>query len=78
MKFHNDGSVEVTAQGNMTLTSGATLRLTAPTIQVHATTEYRFDVNGHGQAWHPTLINTYQIGEVAGASHAISPPEIGD
>lgn len=78
LKFHNDGSVEVTANTNMTLTAGSTLRLTAPVIQVHATQEYRFDVNGHGQAWHPTLVNTYQDGESPGAHHAISPPEIGD
>jgi hypothetical protein len=77
-KFHNDGSVELTANTNMTLTAGGTLRLTAPTIQLHATTEYRWDVNGHGQAWLGTKIDTYQIGETAGSAHAISPPEIGD
>ena len=78
LKFHNDGSVEISAHTNLTISAGATLRLTAPTIQIHATTEYRFDVNGHGQAWHTNLVNTYQIGEVSGTAHSISPPEIGD
>jgi uncharacterized protein involved in type VI secretion and phage assembly len=70
VKFHNDGSVELSA--------ASTLRLEAPVIQLHATTEFRFDVNGHGQAWHTDRINTYQIGEVSGTAHPISPPEIGD
>lgn len=79
LKFKNDGSVEISANTNLTLGApNGTLRLAADKIQVHAVTEYRFDVNGHGQAWHPTLVNTYQIGEAPGAAHAISPPEIGD
>ena len=78
LKFHNDGSVEVTAAGNMTLTAGATLRLAAPTIQLHAINEYRWDVDGHGQAWLPTKVDTYQIGESPGTANPISPPEIGD
>lgn len=79
LKFTNDGTVTVNANTNMTLNApNGTLRLAAEKIQVHATDEYRFDVNGHGQAWLPTKIDTYQIGEVAGASNNISPPEIGD
>jgi uncharacterized protein involved in type VI secretion and phage assembly len=77
LKFHNDGSVEVTAAGNLTLTAGQTLRLAAPTIQVHATNDYRFDVNGHGQHWYGGYVDTWQIGETAGTPHPISPAEIG-
>lgn len=78
LKFLNDGSVTLSADTNLTVTAGQTLRLTAPTIQLHATSEFRFDADGHGQAWHPTTVNTYQIGEVPGTANAISPPEIGD
>lgn len=79
IKLHNDGSVEISASTNMTLSApNGTFRVVAQNIQMHATTEYRFDANGHGQAWHATLINAYQIGEVMGASHSISAPEIGD
>jgi phage baseplate assembly protein V len=78
LKLANDGSVTVSANTNMTLNApNGILRLAAEKIQVHATAEYRFDCNGHGQAWLPTKIDTYQIGEVAGSSNAISPPEIG-
>lgn len=48
----------------------------AKNIKLHATDSYKFDVNGHGQNWLPTKIDTWQIGEVAGTLHAISPPEI--
>ncbi len=78
LKFHNNGSVQMSADTNLTISAGQTLRLTAPTVQVHATSEYRFDANGHGQAWHGTYVDTYQIGETAGTANAISPPEIGD
>lgn len=48
----------------------------AKNIKLHATDSYKFDVNGHGQNWLPTKIDTWQIGEVAGTAHNISPPEI--
>jgi hypothetical protein len=67
-KFHNDGSVELTA--------ATKLRFVAQDIQLHATNSYRFDVNGHGQHWFPDHIDTYQEGEVAGTAYPISPPEI--
>lgn len=71
VKFHNDGSVTISALTN-------TLRLEAENIQIHATSKYRFDCNGHGQSWLPDRVNTWQIGEVPGTAHNISPPEIGD
>lgn len=48
----------------------------AANIKLHATSSFKFDVNGHGQNWLPTKIDTWQIGEVAGTAHSISPPEI--
>jgi hypothetical protein len=75
----NDGSVTITANTNMTLNApNGTFRVAAETIQMHATAVYRFDCYGHGQAWTPTKVDTYQIGEVPGSSNAISPPEIGN
>jgi phage baseplate assembly protein gpV len=79
LKLANDGSVTVSANTNMTLNApNGTLRLAAENIQIHATAKFRFDTNGHGQSWLPDRINTYQIGEVPGTAHNISPPEIGD
>jgi uncharacterized protein involved in type VI secretion and phage assembly len=78
-KLHNDGSIEVTANTNITLSApNGTFRVVAEDIQMHATQIYRFDCDGHGQAWKPTSIDTYQIGETTGTSNAISPPEIGN
>lgn len=79
LKLHNDGSVEVSAKTNMTLSApNGIFRVVAQQIQMHATQIYRFDCAGHGQAWTPSLINTYQIGEVPGTAHDINPPEIGN
>jgi phage baseplate assembly protein V len=53
-----------------------TFEVRADKIKLHAVSEYKFDVNGHGQKWLPTKIDTWQIGEVPGTAYAISPPEI--
>jgi uncharacterized protein involved in type VI secretion and phage assembly len=68
VKFHNDGSVEFGAN--------TTLRMTGKDVVIHATNSFRWDVNGHGQHWFPTYVDTWQIGEVAGTAHPITPPEI--
>lgn len=52
-----------------------TFEVRADKIALHAASEFKFDVNGHGQKWLPTKIDTWQIGEVAGTAHSISPPE---
>ncbi len=52
-----------------------TFRVEADKIQLVAASEFKWDVNGHGQKWLPTKVDTWQIGEVAGTTHAISPPE---
>lgn len=61
---------------DVTVTAGRTLRLEGDTVEVHAHGLYRFDVNGHGQVWHPTSVDTWQIGEQAGIAKPISQPEI--
>lgn len=53
-----------------------TFEVIADKIKLHATSEFTFDVNGHGQKWLPTKVDTWQIGEVAGTAHAIAPPRI--
>ena len=52
------------------------IELRGKNIKIHATDSFVFDVNGHGQQWLPDRVNTWQIGEVPGTAHAISPPEI--
>jgi phage baseplate assembly protein V len=68
--------VKVTSPLDIDVEAGGTLRLAGKTVQIHATDEFRFDVNGHGQVWLPTKIDTWQTGEVAGAANPITPPEI--
>lgn len=53
-----------------------TFEVVADKIDLHATSEFKFDVNGHGQIWLPNKIDTWQIGEVAGTAHNIAPPRI--
>ena len=67
--------IKLSAAG-VTINTPETFRVQAKHIQMHATTSYRFDANGHGQHWYGTYVDTWQIGEVAGTAHAISPPEI--
>lgn len=62
---------------NVTIKAGQTLRLEGDVVQLHAHTMYRWDVHGHGQVWHPTSVDTWQIGEAPGDANPISPPEIG-
>ena len=53
-----------------------TFEVIADKIKLHATSEFTFDVNGHGQKWLPNKIDTWQIGEVPGSSNNIDPPRI--
>lgn len=69
--------IRVESPFNVTVKAGQTLRLEGDVVQLHAHTLYRFDVNGHGQVWHPTSVDPWQIGETAGTPHPITPPEIG-
>lgn len=73
--FKNDGSIEVLAK-NITVKATETTRIEGDVVKIHAASLYQFDCNGHGQKWLPTKVDTWQIGEVAGTPHNISPPEI--
>lgn len=70
------GKIDVQGK-NVTVTASETARIEGDVVQVHAKSLYQFDCNGHGQQWHPDKVDTWQIGEVPGASNPISPPEIG-
>ena len=73
--FKADGSIEVAAK-NITVKASETARIQGDVVKVHATSKFQFDCNGHGQQWLGDRVNTWQIGEVAGTSNAIAPPEI--
>ncbi len=70
-----DQKIHLTRTG-ITVHTPMTFRVEADTIQLHASSLFQFDCNGHGQKWYPTKVDTWQIGETAGAAHNISPPEI--
>lgn len=76
LKFHNDGSVEVSAASNMTLTAAQTLRLVGQDIQLHATNSYRWDVNGRGEHNYQDGVETWKDNDVAYPHHNHAPPEI--
>lgn len=73
--FKRGGAIEALAK-NITVKATETARIEGDVVQIHATSLYQFDCNGHGQKWWPNKIDTWQIGEVAGTPHNIAPPEI--
>lgn len=73
--FKRGGAIEVLGK-NITVTATETARIAGDVVQIHATSLYQFDCNGHGQKWFPDHIDTWQIGETAGTAHAIAAPEI--
>lgn len=82
LKFHNDGSIEMTAATNLTASApNGTLRLAGKNVQIHATQSYSWDSGGYGEKWtatgSPNLTHyTWQIGAVITAvPTSINPPE---
>lgn len=75
IKFNDDGTMDVMAKG-INLIAAEKVRIAGDVVEIHANSIFKFDVNGHGQKWLPTKVDTWQIGEVAGTTHNISPPEI--
>lgn len=77
VKFLNDGSIELQAATNLTASApNGVLRLAGDTVQVHASSVYRFDANGQGQKWDGIGVETWQDDDVAKPHHPHSPPEI--
>lgn len=74
--FGRGGKIDVLGK-NVTVTASKTARIEGDVVELHAKSRYQFDCNGHGQQWYPDRVDTWQIGETAGASNPISPPEIG-
>lgn len=75
LKFHNDGSVEVTAASNMTLTAAQVLRMVGQSVQIHANGDLKFDADGNGEHWRANTRDSYVIGST-GTPHNISPAEV--
>ena len=73
--FKADGSIEVLAK-NITVKASETARIEGDVVKLHAVSKFQFDCNGHGQQWLADRVNTWQIGEVAGSSNALAPPDI--
>ncbi len=48
----------------------------AANIKLHATTSYKFDVNGQGQKWDGNGVETWQDNDAAKPHHNHAPPEI--
>lgn len=74
--YDNLGQKVHLTQEGIIIESPIMIRQQAPVIEIHATTSFRWDVNGHGQHWFPTYVDTWQEGETTGTPHPISPPEI--
>jgi phage baseplate assembly protein gpV len=77
LKFHNDGSIEMIAASNLTASApNGTLRLSGQNVQMHASNTYRFDVNGQGQKWDGSGVETWQDNDITKPHHPHAPPEI--
>ena len=75
--LHDDqGQVVYLTRDGITLSSPHKIRMDAPTIEIHASQSLRFDVNGHGQHWFPTHMDSWTVGATAGTAHPITAPEI--
>jgi phage baseplate assembly protein V len=73
---HESGALSATGIKTAAVVASDEIRLEAKKIHIYASERYVFECNGHGQEWLHDRVNTWQIGEVAGTSHPISPPEI--
>lgn len=73
--FKRGGTIEALAK-NIIVKATQTARIEGDVVKIHATSKFQFDCNGHGQQWLTNKVNTWQIGEIAGSTNAIAPPEI--
>lgn len=69
------GQMVKIARDRVLVSSPKKIRIESPDIEIVASERFAFQVNGHGQEWLPNRINTWQIGEMPGEAHPISPPE---
>lgn len=61
LKFHNDGSVELTAATNLTAIAGGKARISCEDMELHARHSYSWDVDGYGQRITSTGGGNYEI-----------------
>lgn len=70
------GNITVLSNANITVKADQTLRLEGNEVHLHAQSIFRFDVNGHGQKWDATGVETWQDDDVPKPHHVHAPPEI--
>lgn len=75
--YDDQGQTIIIKRDGITVHTDKLFRVEADVIELHAESRFQFDVNGHGQQWFPTYIDTWQIGETPGTAYTISPPEVG-
>lgn len=57
------------------LLPGGKVEIIGTEVVIKASQRFKWDVNGHGQDWRPTYVDTWTIGETAGTAHPITSPE---
>lgn len=73
----NQGQQVVFRRTGVVVSSPTKIRLTAPTIQIHATSELAYDCDGNGTVYKPSTRDDYVTGST-NTSHALNPPEVPD
>lgn len=73
--FDKDGGITVMAK-SVTVKAEDTARIEGDKVHVHARTEYKFDVDGHGQKWDNKGVETWQDNDEPRPHHDHAPPEI--
>lgn len=74
---HKTGScIKFFNNGNVTISANKKLRLEGEDVVIHAKNSYKFDVNGQGQKWDGTGVETWQDDDIPKPHHDHSPPEI--
>ena len=67
--------IEISGEGDVTISSGTLVRLAAPEVQIHADDSLRLDCGGYGETWTPTGRQTWTQGTTTTPMGPPSPPE---
>jgi len=75
--LHDDRGQKVhLKQTGILIETSLDFEVRAANIKLHATTSYKFDVNGQGQKWDGSGVETWQDNDIAKPHHNHAPPEI--
>ncbi|HXI23744.1 MAG TPA: phage baseplate assembly protein V [Pyrinomonadaceae bacterium] len=74
--YDNFGQYVRLTPNGIVVHSPISIRFEAPVIDLHASTTFKFDVNGQGQKWDGSGVETWQDNDVAKPHHNHAPPEI--